>query len=398
MKFFFVLLLILFLNDCPCIAQVKILFDATKAETAGSADWVIDSDQHNLGFSKGPAASGSGNESNPQRFPTPLQNTVYSNTVETYWQGGLSAWGIDCVKRGYEVETLPYNGAITYGDSLNTQDLSNYQVFIVCEPNIVFTSTEKTALLNFINNGGGLFMISDHNGSDRNNDGWDSPHIWNDLMSNNNVQTNPFGITYDYADFSETTTNVLTDINDSLLHGSMGNVTSAQWNDGTSMTLDTTINSTVKGIIFETTSTANSEEVMCAYARYGKGKVVAIGDSSPCDDGTGDPNDDLFNGYFDDASGNHERLLMNATIWLATLNVTSYTFTGNGDWSIAANWNNKIIPPLILPDGSQIIIDPQVDGQCILDGIETISKGGTLTIRAGKNFIIQGNLIIQSTN
>jgi len=36
-------------------AQTKILFDATKAETAGNADWVIDVDAHNLGYSGGPA-------------------------------------------------------------------------------------------------------------------------------------------------------------------------------------------------------------------------------------------------------------------------------------------------------------------------------------------------------
>ena len=29
-------------------AQIKILFDASKAESAGNADWVIDADLHNL--------------------------------------------------------------------------------------------------------------------------------------------------------------------------------------------------------------------------------------------------------------------------------------------------------------------------------------------------------------
>ena len=32
----------------------------------------------------------------------------------------------------------------------------------VDEPNILFTSAEKTAILNFISHGGGLFMIPDH--------------------------------------------------------------------------------------------------------------------------------------------------------------------------------------------------------------------------------------------
>jgi hypothetical protein len=43
-----------------------------------------------------------------------------------------------------------------------------------------------------------------------------------------------------------------------------------------------------------------------------------MGDSSPADDGTGDSNDILYDGYFADAAGNHQLLLMNATIWLAT--------------------------------------------------------------------------------
>ncbi len=168
--------------------SIKILFDATKAETAGNADWVIDADQHNLGYSNGPAVVGQGNESNAQIVPTPAQTGINQSTPETFWKGALSSWGIDLVKKGYSVETLPYNGTISYGNSGNAQDLSNYKVFIVCEPNIVFTSAEKSAILHFVQNGGGLFMVSDHTVSDRNNDGWDSPAIWNDLMTNNTIQ------------------------------------------------------------------------------------------------------------------------------------------------------------------------------------------------------------------
>ena len=165
-------------------AQVKILFDATKAETAGNADWVIDADVYNLSFSNGPATIGGGNEANAQKIPNPLQSNITSTTAETYWKGGLSYWGTDCVKQGYQVETLPYNGVISYGNAANTQDLSNYKIFVVVEPNILFTATEKTAIINFVQNGGSLFMVSDHNQSDRNNDGHDSPEIWNDLFTN----------------------------------------------------------------------------------------------------------------------------------------------------------------------------------------------------------------------
>jgi hypothetical protein len=158
-----------------CFPQKKIfLFDNTKAETAGNADWVIDEDSNV-----------------PGRYPTPAQSTITSSTVETYWTGALSSWGIALVNLGDSVETLTSGSTITYGTA-NAQDLKNYDVFVIDEPNIRFSTAEKTALINFVQNGGGLFMISDHTGSDRNNDGWDSPMIWNDLFTANGIVTNPF--------------------------------------------------------------------------------------------------------------------------------------------------------------------------------------------------------------
>ena len=311
---------------------IKILFDATKAESAGNADWVVDADLHNLGFNSGPAVSGGGNESNPQQIPTLTQSSITASTSESYWKGALSYWGVDCANQNYIVETLPYNGQITYGNSNNVQDLSNYKVFIVCEPNIIFSASEKTAILTFVQNGGGLFMVSDHDVSDRNNDGKDSPHIWNDLMAVNTVQANPFGMSFDYANFSQTSSNIPALPTDSILHGPAGNVTQVQWSAGTSMTLNTSQNSTVKGVVYKTGSTFGTTNVMCAYARYGSGKVAAIGDSSPCDDGTGDTNDNLYTGYAGDAAGNHRKLLMNITIWLATSTNTgppTANFTAN---------------------------------------------------------------------
>ena len=128
---FFLLLTVFIL---PAHSQtVKILFDASSAETAGNADWVIDADAHNIGFGSGPATLNGGNESNAQKIPTSSQSGITASTSETYWNGALSYWGIDCVNRNYIVESLPYNGLITYGNSGNSQDLSNYKVFIVCE-------------------------------------------------------------------------------------------------------------------------------------------------------------------------------------------------------------------------------------------------------------------------
>ncbi len=284
----------------PVTGAKKFLFDATKAETAGNADWVTDQDN-----------------STPQRIPTPLQNTITGATAETYWTGAISAWGIALAKQGHTVETLPATGSITYGNTANPQDLSNYAVFVIDEPNIRFTAAEKTAILNFISNGGGLFMISDHNISDRNNDGWDSPAIWNDLMTNNGSISNPFGFSIDLTNFSQVTSNILTGSSTNpILNGSQGAVTQLEFNNGASITTSTTANPNVKGLVWKSTATQGSTNLMAASSNYGSGRVFVVADSSPMDDGTGAPGNNLFNGW---SKYSHRNLFMNASLWLAKL-------------------------------------------------------------------------------
>ncbi len=330
-------------------AQIKILFDATKAETAGNADWVIDAKNHNLAYSGTTGlpyvSTGTTKQSNPAILPSPDQSTVTSSTAETYWEGALSNWAIDCVIKGYHVETLPpVTGKITYGDNTNLQDLSKYDIFVVDEPNIKFTLAESNAIVNFVKNGGGLYLISDHMNSDRNNDGWDSPMIWRDLTNNNTVQKNPFGITIDSTDISGTFSNKITSATDSLLHGPMGSPTQVKWSAGATMTIDKTANPSVKGVFFNTSNTSGNTGVLCAYARYGKGKVVAMSDSSPFEDGTGNPSTTLYNGYTGDVAGQHRLLIMNATIWLATkaagvpLEFIDFTATLNNQNNTLLNW------------------------------------------------------------
>ncbi len=280
------------------VTPKKFLFDAKKGETAGNADWVIDQDNNT-----------------PQRTPTPLQSTITATTAETYWTGGISAWGIALAKQGHTVETLPATGTITYGSTTNTQDLSRYDVYVVDEPNIRFTTAEKTAIINFVRNGGGLFMISNHTGSDRNNDGWDSPAIWNDLMNTNSVQTNPFGFRVDLVNVSQTSTNVTTVANP-ITTGTQGTVTGIIFNSGGSATL--TSGSAARGLIWRSGTTQGLTNLMAAYSTYGTGRVMLICDSSPADDGTGAPNNNLFFGWTD-YNGNHSRLHMNASLWLAKL-------------------------------------------------------------------------------
>ncbi|WP_223847338.1 hydrolase [Hymenobacter montanus] len=280
----------------PTSSAKKFLFDASHAEMAGNADWVLDV---NAGLTP--------------RYPTPAASGITSSTPETYWTGAVSAWGVALVKLGHEVETLPSGTGITYGDPSNPQDLANYDVFVVDEPNTLFDATEKAAIVNFVKNGGGLFMISDHNVSDRNNDGYDSPAIWNDLMANNSVQANPFGYSIALTNISETSSNVLASSTNTILHGSQGDVTQLKFSNGA--TINKTSGSQAQALIWRNTSTQGLSNIMCASSTYGTGRVVVVTDSSPADDGTGSPGNTVYPGWTEVAS--HAKLHLNASLWLA---------------------------------------------------------------------------------
>jgi hypothetical protein len=274
----------------------KFLFDATHAELAGNADWALDVD--------GGATP---------RYPTPAASGITASTSETYWTAALSSWGVALVKLGNSVENLPSGTAITYGNASNPQDLANYNVFVVDEPNTLFTATEKAAIVNFVKNGGGLFMISDHDVSDRNNDGKDSPAIWNDLMTNNSVQANPFGYSINLTNISETTSNVLASSTNTILHGSQGAVTQLKFSNGATMTK--TSGSAATPLIWQSSAAQGNSNIMCLSSTYGTGRVVCITDSSPADDGTGSPGNTVYPGWTEIAS--HAKLHMNASLWLA---------------------------------------------------------------------------------
>jgi hypothetical protein len=324
-------------------AQNKILFNASKAETAGNADWIIDADSNNLTWT--PTLAFTGTEANAQRIPTPPQATVTATTPETYWKGGISAWAIDCVKKGFVVESLPYFGRITFQDASNVQDLSNYKVYVVCEPNVVFSMSEKAAIVAFVKAGGGLFIVGNHSGADRNNDGKDAPVIWNDLMINNGTNANPFGITFENNNIGDNNSNNLAVLptNDPILYGSFGNITRLAFHSGSSIAINKTANPTAHGVVYQAgVSNLGTTGIMCAAANYGKGKVVVIGDSSIPDDGTGDTGDRLYNGYTGDdyATDNGRKLVMNATLWLASPNdVASNTADLQSSFSLKINPN-----------------------------------------------------------
>ncbi|UBV42857.1 lamin tail domain-containing protein [Deinococcus taeanensis] len=105
----------------------KVLFDLTKAEDAGNADWRID--------------------------------------------GAYSDYASALRGLGYTVSSVT-------GTSVTSTALAGASVLVIPEPQNPFSDAERAAIQSFVQNGGGLFMIADHRVSDRNNSGWDSPEVF----------------------------------------------------------------------------------------------------------------------------------------------------------------------------------------------------------------------------
>ncbi|WP_324787637.1 hydrolase [Streptomyces sp. H51] len=294
----------------------RVLFDNAHAETAGNADWIISTSQ-----------------------PDPLgQNS--SPSAETDWTGALSSWGVALQKTGgYSQKTLPSGSSLSYGGSSGT-DLSNFDTLVLPEPNTLFTAAEKTAIMNFVKNGGGLFMISDHTGADRNNDGYDAVEIFNDLMSNNSVDsTDPFGFSVDSLSISSDYPKAISDSTDPVLHGSFGNVTKSLIASGTTATLKPADNPSVKGLLYRTGYSGNTGAFF-ATSTFGSGRVAFWGDSSPIDDGTGQSGNTLYDGW-NDSGATNAALALNATAWLAGAGTSSGGGGGSGTCTAAQLLGNN---------------------------------------------------------
>lgn len=72
-----------------------------------------------------------------------------------------------------------------------------------------------------------------------------------------------------------------------------------------------------------------------------------------------------------------------------------YHFVGSGNWNIASNWENNLIPPVSLPACSEIIINPTGSTECLLDISQIIAPGAKFTVNSGKKIRILGNLTLQ---
>ncbi|KAF2955522.1 hypothetical protein [Marinitoga sp. 38H-ov] len=255
------------------LSNKKVLFDNAHSQTAGNADWTIRG-----GFSD---------------FATDIKNTgakVYE-------------WGNDESGSNQRDDDEP----ITY------DVLKKYDVYIIPEPNKIFTKEEQNAIIKYISDGGSVFFIADHIDADRNNDGWDAVEIFNGFLKgthqieSNNSYDDDFvgrlGFRFKEKSYSE---NPITKVEKHLI--TEGVKETGAW-AGTSEYI---INA--DKIISIINYNRESWGAYVIAGEYGKGKFVAIGDSSPIDDGTGTYGDKLYDGY---SYGDNRKLMVNIIKWLA---------------------------------------------------------------------------------
>jgi PKD repeat protein len=250
-------------------AGKSVLFDHTHHEEGGtSAEWVICS----------------GHEPDP---------SPANPTSETAWNGGLSSLGFNLYQQGYKVQTLPATGRISYGDSSNAMDLSHYTVFFIPECYTYFTTAEKAAIVAFVRNGGGLFLLGNHDGAARVSSSvsgsTDAFHVFNDLMTGNG-----FGFTWVDGHAGDTAANTtstaytsaVNPATNAIVRGPNGTLAMQDFHSFSYINVDTTVNPSAQGILATQVAGDAAGDYFLATCTLGNGRVVATGDSSPADDGT----------------------------------------------------------------------------------------------------------------
>lgn len=78
----------------------------------------------------------------------------------------------------------------------------------------------------------------------------------------------------------------------------------------------------------------------------------------------------------------------------AAASSNAFSFTGNGNWSNAANWSGGQIPPNPLPAGTTVTINHAVAGQCVLDVMISVQPGASIVVPNGKTFRAAANITL----
>lgn len=247
-------LVLAFSTFAGAVEPIRVLFDDTHGQTAGNADWTIQG--------------------------------AYSEMIDILKDNGFS---VDSLKK-----TEP-SGKIT------PVLLSKYQALILAEPNNPYSPAEQTAMVDFVRNGGGAFFIADHGGADRDNDGYDAVKAINEFSPK-------LGFEFAGDFFYEAPVSGGINKDHPVTFGVRA---VGAW-----------AGSTIKSVPAEDSRFAEliisrrKKAPYLAAVETGKGRVVAIGDSSPFDDGTGSGGNKKLHDSFDSFMYSHPQLAFNALKWV----------------------------------------------------------------------------------
>ncbi len=172
--------------------------------------------------------------------------------------------------------------------------LEKYAALVIPEPNDPFSYDEEMAILKYIKNGGGVFFIADHEGADRNNNGWDAVSIYDDFVKK-------LGFEFEHDTRSQYPVKYVLKSPITIGVKDVG-----EWAGSTLKIFSKDVHPAVE---------LYTHQIYVLYGKYGKGRFVAIGDSSPFDDGTGARWKSLYDGWH---TGDDAVLGTNAVYWLAT--------------------------------------------------------------------------------
>lgn len=253
-KLNYFLLVFLMAALCMVANAANVLYDDTHAQTAGNADWVAEG--------------------------------AYSEMV-------------DMLKsNGYNVKSL---SNVDSAGIITAELLKDFDSVILAEPNNPYSETEVSALIDFVKNGGGAFIIGDHGNADRNGNGWDAVKVFNTICPS-------FGFKFKGDFIYEAPISGPTNKDHPVMFGIRA---VGAWAGSTFEIIKATDAAAV-GLI----DSRSGKAPYIVASEFGKGRVVAIGDSSPFDDGTGSGGKNKLHDSYDSFMYSHPQLAYNAVIWI----------------------------------------------------------------------------------
>ncbi|HOO76820.1 MAG TPA: hypothetical protein PLI51_07185 [bacterium] len=122
-------------------------------------------------------------------YPELNKTVLFDQTKKQKWgstghwviddNGDYSDWAWQLFELGYTVDAV---GDGQTASTLTAGDLSGVDVLVMGEPQTDYSASEKTTIETFLEDGGSLFFLANHLGSDRDHDGTDSWNVWNDSL------------------------------------------------------------------------------------------------------------------------------------------------------------------------------------------------------------------------